>query len=96
MVGAKDLEFGSEWDGDSIYVVAVLIIQHEEVFVAGDGCDGQSTCLITVYCASDGFTGCVYVVGTVDWGSYTRGYLRDCINGKCILAPCFCLSWNAD
>ena len=79
LVGPEDLESGSRWDGDSIYVVAVLVIQNEEVYVAEDGSNGISTCLITLYCASDGIACCVYVVGVVE------GVVAP--DGICAIAP---------
>ena len=39
-VCSEDLELRSRWNGDSINVVAVLVIQYEKVLVAGDGGDG--------------------------------------------------------
>ena len=44
----QDLVFGTSRDGDGINVVAVLIVQDKEIFVATDGRDGHCSSLVVV------------------------------------------------
>ena len=77
----QDLVFGASKDGDSINIVAVLIVKNEKIFIAGDGCDGEGTCLVTVNCASDRFTCNIDVVGAFNCWSGSCWHFGDCIDG---------------
>ena len=65
----QDLVFGAIRDGDGINVVAVLIVQDEEIFVVTDG---YCSSLVVVYLASNRSTRSVDIVCVCNGKSGSR------------------------
>ena len=71
----QHLVFGASRDGDGTNVVAVLIVQDEEITFATDGRDGHRSSLVVVYLASNWFICGVDVAFVCNGKSGSRWHL---------------------